>query len=205
MYHIRIGLIPIFLLFLVIVVNAVNISSDYAGYVQGGECSITNGTESHSIISMNDVIPYFYIEGNEQSSILPIEFLSYLSYPLDSVLVFSGKTNDSTFLVEISNLSFSNGNKVIELTVNPLKFYDGEALKPFIGERKQNLSDEEGKIISSRIYFEGTRNPVNNEDMCPVIAEDYCQHPPPNYPEGQACIDQYIYQCEEAKQMFGNQ
>ena len=73
------------------------------------------------MITVNDVVPYFHLADGNKSSLIPVERLTNVTFPLNAAVVFSGADNETAFMVEVSNLSLSDGNKSLTLLVKPLK------------------------------------------------------------------------------------
>jgi hypothetical protein len=132
-------------------------------YVQGGECSITNGTDGTYVITVTDVIPYVHFANGNKSSLISVEELTNLTYPLNAVLEFSG-VNSETSMVAISNVSISDGNMILTLQAKDLEFYKGSSLKTFASDSK-NL--KVGNGIDARntgLYLEIIGKSPNNGD-----------------------------------------
>ena len=128
----------------------------YLGYVQGGESTITDGTNGTSVITVNDLIPYFHLADGNKSSLIPVERLTNMTNPMNAAMVFSGAENETTFMVEVSNLSLSDGNKVLTLHVKPLEFHEGELLKSFTSKKNELNTIKTGKSGNVGIYIEIT-------------------------------------------------
>ncbi|MFH0966216.1 MAG: hypothetical protein V1862_00825 [Methanobacteriota archaeon] len=101
----------------------------YLVYIQGGESSIMNGSDGAYVITVKDIVPYFHTTNGVINSLIPVERLNNPTSPLNAALVFSDKGNESTVMVRVTNISLSDGNKVLTLQADPLEYYDGELLK----------------------------------------------------------------------------
>lgn len=143
-------------------------------YIQGGESEITNGSDGMTMITMKDVVPYLHMSYGNKSYMMPVQFLSTFTYPLNTVVVFSGAEGESSSLVEISNLSLSDGNKTLTLQVIPLEFYEGERLKSFTSEKKSIVAYEGAKFMSTGIYVENRASTQENMDFCIGKDPNYC-------------------------------
>ena len=126
-------------------------SPSYEAYIQGGESSMVNGTDGIMVVTVKELVPYFNIANGKKSLLLPVERLTNITYPVNAAIVFSGADNESTFRVEVSNLSLSERNKALIVQVKPLEFYEGSLLNNFTSEKK-NLSV--GSINGIGFYLE---------------------------------------------------
>jgi hypothetical protein len=167
----------------------------YLVYIQGGKSSITNGSDKMMMITVKDIIPFFHITEGKMSSLIPVEQLTSLTYPMSAALVFSGVDNETTFMVKVANLSLTDGNNVLTLQVEPLQYYEGDYLKSF-DSAIQGLEMLIGSQYSrSAIYIEATSRAPDNTGcvtwMCCVYAQSVC--------EGKAyceCMrDDCLYEC----------
>lgn len=137
----------------------------YFVYVQGGDSSITNGSDGMTEITVKDIIANFYIANGMKSILHPVERLTKLRYPLDAAMVFSGADNESVSMVTISNLSLSEGDTVLTLQVTPMKYYEGEVLKSFTGEKGRLDMTNVGEVLSTGIYMEMKGIAPENEQI----------------------------------------
>ena len=85
---------------------------------------------------------------------------------MNAALVFSGPDEESISLVQISNLSLSDGNKELTLQIAPLEFYEGEMLKEFAKNAIPIDTVEKEKMKSVGVYLEGSFDAPDNAD-CP--------------------------------------
>jgi hypothetical protein len=118
------------------------------------------------VITVQDLIPYVHIKNGEKSPLMAVELLTTMTEPLNVALIFSGADNESTSMVEVSNLSLSDGNTVLTLQVKPLEFYDGEALKSFESEKSAANTVSVGQHDNIGIYIEDLISPLDNSENC---------------------------------------
>lgn len=137
----------------------------YLVYVQGGESSITNGTDGAYEITMKDITPYFHITDEKKSNLVPIEVLSNLTYPMNAALVLSSVDNETTVLVQVANMSLSDGNKVLTFQTEPLEFYEGKLLKSF-NENKQDYTLPNEQFARAAVYLESVKAAPENDAHC---------------------------------------
>jgi len=164
MYQIRSGVICSLLLVALVGLCIADEAPSYLVYVQGGESSITNGSDGATVITVKDIVPYLHIGDKEKSGLIPVERLANLMNPMSAALVFSGVDNETTFMVQVSNLSLSDGNTVLTLQVEPLPYYDGDRLASFTRKGLKTLV--ESQYTNSAIYLEITGTPSDNDDWC---------------------------------------
>ena len=129
-------------------------SPSYEAYIQGGESSIVNGTDGIMVVTVKELVPYFNIANGKKSLLLPVERLTNITYPVNAAIVFSGADNESTFRVEVSNLSLSERNKALIVQVKPLEFYEGSVLNNFTIEKKELSAGSVGSINGIGFYLE---------------------------------------------------
>lgn len=141
-------------------------SPTFVAYVQGGESSLNTDPNGVSVITVRDIAPYFHITDGEKSYLLSVGNLPGYSFPLNAALVFTEPDNESTYRVEVSNLSLSDGNTSLTLQVQPLEFYEGEVLKPFMStDTDIKTINELSNNIFTGMYLELIGNPqANSED-----------------------------------------
>ncbi|MFH0966386.1 MAG: hypothetical protein V1862_01715 [Methanobacteriota archaeon] len=133
-------------------------------YIQGGKSIITDGADEMSKISIQDVVPFVHVAEGEKSRLFPAMLLSQLTYPLNAVIVCTSSDNESTSIVMISNLSLSDGNKVLTLDVNLLHYYEGGMLKNLATDSIPLTQKENIQKIG--VYVEAKEIPPVNAD-CP--------------------------------------
>jgi hypothetical protein len=154
-------------LLLLISLTVVTMATEFPGYVlyiQGGESSITNGTDGMTVITVKEVVPYFHITDGNKSILLPVEGLTNITNPLNTAVVFSDADSDYISLVEVSDLSLSEGNTSLILQVKPLEFYDGKMLRGFANEKNELPIGKTSNFKSFGIYMETTQLPPANAD-----------------------------------------
>jgi hypothetical protein len=139
-------------------------SPAYITYIQGSESIISEGSDGMINISVNNVIPYFSIDTGEKSSLIPVRRLSSLTYPLIGAVVFSDPENESTSMVKVSNLSLSEGNKVLTLEVIPLKYYDGGKLQSLADKQTELATGKIEECKKTQIFFE-TNVPLASNNL----------------------------------------
>jgi hypothetical protein len=122
--------------------------------VQGGESSINKSGDGFFEISVQDIIPNGTITIENQMSEIPIEILNNVNPPLNAALVLFEDDNESTSMIIITNLSFSNENNNLVLKVKPMAFYDGEILKEFVNNRTPINLLENSSFEKTKLYFE---------------------------------------------------
>ena len=145
-------------------------------YVQGGACTLTDGSDGMTMVTIVDIVPYIHISEGEKNQLLPAEQLSGLTFPLNAALVVSGTNDESASIVAISNLSLSDEDKTLTLQVTPRKYYEGSALKAFASENQQFGGSGTGGSVYSGLYIE----------QKPGIPENVVGH---ICPEGMVCIE----------------
>lgn len=137
-------------------------------YVQGGESSIIDGINGTYVITVKDVTPYFHISQGEKSSLIPVRSLRNPTYPMSAALVLSNTDNETNTLVQVVNVSLSDGNKILSLQVNPLEYYEGERFKSFNNNSKGLETLVNSQFTKAAIYFEIEGAPPVN------VPEGYC-------------------------------
>lgn len=118
------------------------------------------------VLTVHDIIPYFYLASEKKSVLIPIEGLSGFSYPLNAAVVFSCSDAESGAFVVISHLSPSDENTILTAHVTPNEFYGGQVLKTRI-DNYSSLSFSSGENYQdSRIYLEVPLiPPMNAQDI----------------------------------------
>lgn len=134
-------------------------------YVQGGECSITDGTDGVYEITVKDIIPYYHLTDEKKSSLVPIEALSNLTIPMSAALVLTSVDNETTVMVQVVNMSLSDENKVLILQADPLEFYEGERLTSF-NKNKQGFPLGDEQFARAAVYLESVTAPSSNDVRC---------------------------------------
>lgn len=121
----------------------------YVINIQGEKSSFINGTDGVFEIQGMDLVPEIAITDENQTRPMSAENLTNLTYPLIAAVVYSGSDNESTSLIEVSNLSFSAGYTNITLQGANLQYYDGVKLKEFA----QNATPLDGTIVQNATHF----------------------------------------------------
>jgi hypothetical protein len=134
-------------------------------YIQGSESTITNGSNG-MMITVKDVVPYFHITDGVESKLVPVESLTDISYPLNAVVTLFNAENKRKSIIQVSNLSLSDENKVLTLNVNPLEFYDGEMLKSLVNGQTPLSDDNIGECNRADIYLEAVWEAPSNALNC---------------------------------------
>ena len=155
-------------LFLLVSLAGVCIAEDIPGsvvYLQGGESSITNGSDGMPVVTVQDLVQYVHVTDGKKSILIPVQQLTNMTAPMNAALVLSGEDKESTFVVEVSNLSLSDGNNTLTLQVNPLEFYEGSVLKSFSNVSHDWTAEKQERYPQSGIYLEWS---------IPVPKNKYC-------------------------------
>lgn len=135
-------------------------------YVQGGNASIKEDPDGSLVLTVHDIIPYFYLKSEKNSYLIPLDGLSGFSYPLNAAVLFSGSDADSGAFVIISNLSLSDENTLLTAHVSPNEFYEGEALKTRIDNQGSLNLTRVQNYPESSIYLEIPLIPsINTQSM----------------------------------------
>lgn len=183
-----IGFLCVILIFCLTGVSMADETPSYLVYIQGGEASIADGTDGMMELTVRDVVSHFHLSEKEYGILIPIDTLTSLSYPLNAAVVFSDTLEESTSMVEISNLTISDGNKVLTLQVRPLEFYEGEKLEG-LNKDTHDLDGTDLKAITfTGIFVEvpGTSLENGSDPECVRRCHE-------RYPEGNGCWKQCIY------------
>jgi len=139
----------------------------YLTFIQGGVNSIADGENGMKVITVEDVIPYADFSADDENALVKIDTLSTLPVPLKAAVVSKGPDGKSVSMVEVSKISFSEGNEVLTLEATPLKFYEGDVLQSFASE--QTELGTAGNTEKTGIYFEVTDTQLENlwgVDIC---------------------------------------
>ncbi len=134
-------------------------------YVQGGESIITAEPNGTSMITIHDVIPYYCLQVDNMSNLIPIQNLVSYSGPMEAALVFTDEENERISMGSIDQVTLSDDNRVLILQVKPLEFYEGSGLKTFSDDREDLLNQTGEKVLSSGLYLEVQEPPSNNQDI----------------------------------------
>jgi len=139
----------------------------YTLYIQGGESSITEDTDGMITIKIQGIVPYFHLEFEKEKQLLPIGDISRYSLPVNAAIVSYGSDGDTTSLVQISNLSLSDENRVLTIQMKLLEFYDGDVLKDYAKDSKNLDITENEPNFEIGIIIEGAS--VTPENALPCI------------------------------------
>lgn len=121
-----------------------------------------DGSDGANVIMVKDIIPYVHIADGEKSSLIPIKKLTNLTYLLSAALFLSGEGNDTTMMVQVANVSLSDGNKILTLHANPLNYYEGELLKSFSEKRDMVPNTKDMRFDFAGLYLEPNRFVAQN-------------------------------------------
>jgi hypothetical protein len=120
----------VFLFFLTVCCLAEN-SPSIVLYVQGGETTISNGSDGTYNVDVKEVVPYSYFADGPVSHLIMVEKLINLPYPLKAALDFTNSDGESSSIVDISNISYSGKDNNLILRIKPIPFYDGVVLSNY--------------------------------------------------------------------------
>jgi len=134
-------------------------------YVQGGESIITAEPNGTSMITIHDVIPYYCLQVDNMSNLIPIQNLVSYSGPMEAALVLTDEENERISMGSIDQVTLSDDNRVLILQVKPLEFYEGSGLKTFFDDREVLVNQTGEKVLSSGLYLEVQEPPSNNQDI----------------------------------------
>ena len=165
-HHISVGFILLTLLIFSIGFCIADEPSPIITNIQGGESIIANGTDGTMMITIHDIIPYFYMADGRISSLVPVDLLTYMAYPTNAAITLSSADDESVSMIEVSNLSFSKEDSQLTLHVRPIEFYEGEALKPYIDEELVRAIELTSKSDSTTIYLEIIKATPDNFINC---------------------------------------
>jgi hypothetical protein len=147
-------------------------SPSYITYIQGGKSSVTNGSDGINLITVTDVVPFFHVSYGDRSYLVPVELLSNISYPLNAGVVLTGGTKESRSVVEVSNLSLSDGMTKLMMQFKPLDYYDGSKLKIFKDDKNDVDIAKIDNVSNTGIYLELIDTPPNNNnELAQTIAD----------------------------------
>lgn len=116
----------------------------------------TNGTYQILISQVHPEAPDS--EGNNTASILLENKLPNEPCPV-AILLTNSMGNQTTLMVQASELKYSAQNQTLSFIINPLKYYDGTILSQY----NENKSDiEPGEFGNTSIYLEVGQIKVDN-------------------------------------------
>lgn len=134
-------------------------------YVQGGESIITAEPNGTSMITIHDVIPYYCLQVDNMSNLIPIQNLVSYSGPMEAAVVLSGDDIEHTSLVKVQKFSLSYDTRILTLHVNPSEFYEGSGLKTFSDAREDLVTQFGEKVLNTGLYLEILQSPSDNKDI----------------------------------------
>lgn len=152
-------------------------SPGYVIYVQGGDTTITNGSDGMMELTVRDIIPYLSLANDEKRLLLPIDRLTNEPYPVNAALVYSGGDSERREMVEVSNLSLSDESRTLSFQVKPLEFYEGNELKSFAtskNQESQEIKEGETNYAGIGIYLEMTGQIPENKYPNPLVCIERC-------------------------------
>lgn len=123
-------------------------------YLQGGSSTLSVGSNETMTLTISDVIPYYDINVENRSYLMPMEEKSLYLLPLTTALVLNGPDGELVYFVTIESWSFDTEKTNLTLEIKPLEYYEGKELKRFT-PTKQDLSVEAvGKEQSTGVYID---------------------------------------------------
>ena len=131
-------------------------------YVQGGESTLTNGSDGMYVLTVQDVVPYIHVADGVRSHLEPVQLLPVFTYPINAALVLSDADGESVSLLKISNVTTLKDKKELTLKVSPLQYYEGQMLQSFAKESKGIDTFRDSKPNQTAIYFEMNQKPLVN-------------------------------------------
>ncbi len=150
------GLICVFYLVLVLFVGSCFADEvpTYLTYVQGGKSAVSAASDGGYVVTIKDTVPFVVISYGGRDRLVPTERLINVTFPVRAALIVSDAQNDTTSMIQITNLSLSDDNKVLTLHVDPLPYYEGAALASFDADKQNIDSLVESHYGRSGLYFE---------------------------------------------------
>lgn len=145
-------------------------------YVQGGESIITVEPDGTGVITIQDVIPYFNLLIENMSNLVPIQYLTIYSGPMQAAVVFTDEESEHTSMVRVQNVSLSDDTGVLTLQVKPLEFYEGSELKSFSGNHEDLVNQTGEKVLSTGLYLEVQESPSDNKDIRDCLNSCMARH-----------------------------
>ncbi len=133
-------------------------------YLHGEGSTVVNATEDMMTITVSHPDNFVNITKNGNNTSVPVGFLTYLSTPIDAVVVFHDKDSKSASIVKIENLTFSDDKRYLTLQVDPLDYYDKTLLSPY-AQDAQNLHQVDKKTFNvTGLYMEIIPSPPDNSE-----------------------------------------
>lgn len=143
---------------------------NFVAYIQGGNTSITEDLDGSLILTIHDIIPFFYLGSEKKIVLIPIEGLSGLAIPLNAAVLFSGSDADSEAFVVISNLSLSEENTILTTHITPHEFYESDVLITRVGNQSPLSISNGEKYHKIMIYMKLPHIPPQNTQS---MSDDY--------------------------------
>ncbi len=127
-------------------------------YLQGGNSILEKGVgetpnETYTL-TIDDLVSSYHLSTGERSFLMPVKGLLEYPLPLNAAISFSNESNESVSIVQVTNISLSDQNKVLVLTLQPLEFYDGNELQSFVDQKQELITGDPEKYLTTGLYFE---------------------------------------------------
>lgn len=129
-------------------------SSGFVVYIQGGNSSLSEGSNGSSLLTVEDIVPYYYYSIANTSVLRPIDLFSRNDAPFTGAIVFSRTDGETVSLVEVANLSLSDGNRTLTVRVKPLEYYDGTTLESIVHDTTSLDTVKMENVVQTGIYIE---------------------------------------------------
>ena len=136
-------------------------------YVQGGGSTITDGLNGTNVVIIKDIVPYYHLKTGNISYLMPIQNLSYYSYPSQAAMILSGDGVEHITMVTVGNLSLSDENTTLTLQADPLNYYEGLGLKTYASESEDLIKEKGIEVQGTGLYIEIIGNTLENEYVMP--------------------------------------
>ncbi len=154
-------------------------------YMQGGENSVSNGTDGMLTITVKDAVPYGNVISGNVNNLVPVKAMTNISKPMDAVVIFTGPDTKNSYVVQISNLSISD-DETLTLEVTPKKYYEGEALKLYTTVNQTAEIVNEKGMPNIGIYMEYI--PAKQSNDVSIQGTCYCHQVPVDCSYAGHCI-----------------
>jgi hypothetical protein len=162
-------------------------------YLHGGS-AVVNTTENVMTITVSNPDNFVNITKDGNTTSIPVIFLTYVSVPIDAVVVFNDKDTKVASIVKIENLTFSDDKRYLTLQVDPLDYYDRTLLSPF-AQDTLNLHQLDKKTFNATgVYMEIIKSTPDNAGS-PRLSYNICVH--------NCSIDPDFYTCEDGCDLVG--
>jgi hypothetical protein len=149
----------------------------YQVFIQGDGCSISKGSNSPYVITVKDIVPYFHITDGGKDWLISAERLTNLTYPVNAALVLSAGDNETTMMVQVTNVSLPDRDKGLTIQADPLPYYDGGHLQSFDAKRSELKTIYDSNYSKAAIYMEFEKgSPLNGgaNCLCDYDREYFC-------------------------------